>query len=246
MQRENWWAIAALLVLVGTPARGEDLPPPWPPFLPPPSSFSPEVTAAVMRVWDDPTLRRTVRGRTARAPFDMYAAFVDAPEVTAAAARFRRLANYEVQALDDGRHQADDGDGARGFYRVLVREGGRRVILSWGEHSGVFLGTVHGSALTVLALEPRDGGVDQGLTADVRIDNRFAAVLAGVLIELFGALADRKLMEGFEVTAEVAEWAVERTDEFCLWLRSQPLAPERREPILRALPAWRSLPGRAS
>jgi hypothetical protein len=167
----------------------------------------------------------------------VYAAFVDAPEVTVAAARALQIANYEVRPLGPDWYAADDHDGARGEYRVLLREGGRRVILSWGEHSSIFLGTIRGSALTVLDLAPQDAGVDQALTAFIRIDHRVAAALARILVVLFGSVADRKLMEGFEVAAQVAEWGTERPREFCAWLAGQPLPAERREPLLRHFPA---------
>lgn len=217
-------------------------PPPWPAFLEPRESFPSDVIAAVERVWQEPTLSRTVRGRPARAPFALHAAFVDTPEVTAAAARYRGLARYQVESLGEDRYLADDGDGARGRYQVLRREPKRRVILSWGEHTGRFLGTIHGSALSVLDFEPGDDGVEQELTAYVRIENRFAAALARILIALFGFVADRKLTEGFRVTAGVAEWAAEHPDEFCAWLAREPLRPERRERMLAVLPACAGAP----
>lgn len=221
-----------MLVVVLAAAVGGDGPTEaWPPFLPPAESLPAELVAAVERVWREPTLSRTVRGRPARVPFDVYVAFVDSPEVTAAAARFRQLARYEVRALGDDAYEADDGDGARGVYRVLVREATRRVMLSRGEHSGLLLGAIRGSALTVLALEPRDREVAQTVTAYVRIDNRVAAALARLLVAVFGFIADRKLAETFTVSAAVAEWAVERPDEFCPWLDAEPLPTERREAI---------------
>src|SRR5438046_5551114 len=50
---------------------------------------------------------------------------LDTPDATAAAARFKKLARYEVESLDDDRYVADDRDGARGVYRVRSEE--RRV-----------------------------------------------------------------------------------------------------------------------
>ena len=116
-----------------------------------------------------------------------------------------------------------------------MRAPGRRVMLSWGKHRGRILGAIGGSALTVIDLREHDGVVDQELTAYVRIDNAFAAALARHLLPIFGRLADRKLSEGFVVTAKVAEWAVAHPDEFCDWLRREPLRPERREAILQGL-----------
>jgi hypothetical protein len=223
----------ALVAAVGGSA------PPWPPFLPARDTFPPDLAVSVERVWTDPTLSRTVRGRSASVPFDTYLAFVDAPDVTTAAARFLKLGRYQVKALAADWYEADDHDGSRGIYRILLREPHRRVVLSWGEHHGRILGAIGGSALTVIDLRERDGVVDQELAAYVRIDNAFAAALARLLLPIFGHLADRKLSEGFAVTAKVAEWAVAHPGDFCAWLRREPFPSERREPLLQALPACR-------
>src|SRR5207245_8130447 len=223
---------ATTLVAFATDASG--LPGrPWPSVLGSREAFSPEVSAAVERIWINPTLRRTVNGPPARAPLEVYAAFVDTPEVTAAAARFRNLGSYHVQAIDDDRYRGDDGDGARGFSHVLRRERQRRIIFSEGAHTGPFLGTVSGSALTVLDLELHG---DWALTAYVHIDDRVAAALAQVLVASFGFLADQKLVEGLRMTAGVAEWAVEPSGGFCEWLAREPLAAARRYRIVAALP----------
>jgi hypothetical protein len=209
----------------------------WPDLLGSREAFPPEVSAAVDRVWIEPTLSRTVNGRSARVPFDVYVAFVDAPEVTAAAARFRKLGRYEIRALADDRYWASDGDGARGIAQVLRREPRQFVLLSRGEHTGPILGTIRGSALAILDLEPRGDVVNSRLTAYVYIDNRVAAALARMLIASFGSLADRKLGEGLRVTAEVAEWAVDRSGGFCDWLVREPLPPVRRDRILAVPPS---------
>ncbi len=211
-------ALAATAALA-TPAGAATA---WPPFLPPPETFDPGVAAQVERVWEDPTLSRTVEGTPARVPFDVYTRFVDAPDVTAAAARHLGLARYEVRRLDDRSYEADDHQGAQGYYRVLVHEPGRRVILSWGRHAGTVLGTIRGEAITVLRFGRRGAETTQELTAYVRIENRVAALLARGLVRIFGGVADRKLSEGFRVTAHVAEWAVSHPADFCRWLAGIP------------------------
>jgi hypothetical protein len=108
-------------------------------------------------------------------------------------------------------------------------------MFSHGRHTGRLLGTITGMALTEIHFEARDGRVAQRLTAWVLIENRFVAVLARVLVPLFGQAADRKLQEGFRVTARVAEWAASRPAEFCEWLGGQPLAPEARQPVRTAV-----------
>jgi hypothetical protein len=208
----------------------------WPPFLPARVSFSSELAASVERTWTDRTLSRTIRVPSVRAPFDLYSALIDTPDVTAAAARYRNYAKDEVRQVDGNLYEADDHNGSRGFYRVLVRERDRRVIFSWGEHSASILGTITGDALTLLALEPEDGVVDQTVTVHVRIANSFLAALARTMLVPFGGLADRKLSEGLQVATRVAGWAVSEPGEFCGWLRRSGIALERRAPIQNLVP----------
>jgi hypothetical protein len=228
-------AVAYLLVLTpsagGVPAR------PWRSLLGSTEFLAPEVSAAVDRVLTAPTLERHVRARSAHAPLDVYLAFLDAPELTAAAARYLKLASYDVHVLDDDRYEADDGDGARGFSQVIRRDRQRRVIFSQGEHTGPILGTVRGYALTVVELEQRGDFVDTAITAYVYIDDRVAAGLARFLIASLGSLADRKLTQGLRITAEVAEWAVDPSGGFCEWLAREPLAPGRRNRVVSVLPS---------
>lgn len=226
-----WWAVLVVLATARADAAAG-----WPPFLPPRATFAAGVVAAVERVWSDPTLSRTVEAKPADVPFAVYSAFLDTPDVTAAAARHLGLAKYEVRMLDEDWYEADDRDGARGVYRVLIREPMRRVILSWGTHTGAVLGTIGGSALTLLDFEDRGGTTAQRLEAHILIENRIAAALARLLIVVFGHIADRKLEEGFRVSAGVAEWAVKRPSEFCDWLAREPVPPLRRARVLATLP----------
>ena len=151
-------------------------------------------------------------------PLAFYLRFVDTPDVTAAAARHLRLTTYNVRLLGDGWYQADDGGGTRGVYRVLQRDGGRRVILSWGTHRGSIFGTIGGSALTRLEFDDRVGQVTQGLAVHAIIDHRVAAGLTRAIMPLFGWFVDRKLGEAFRTTTAVAAWAHAEPREFCAWL----------------------------
>ncbi len=219
--------VLLLLVAVGVGLTAEARPS-WPPFLAPRDRFSPAVAAAVDRVWLEPTLSRRVEGRPARVPFDLYLAFVDTPEVTAAAGRHLGLAAYEVVPVGNETYLAIDGDESRGTFQVVQRETTRRVMLSSGEHHSALIGTITGSALTVLDLRPTPEAVEQALQAHVRIDQPFAAALARLLVALFGHIADRKLGEGIEVSARVAEWAVAAPHDFCGWLAAAPITPASR------------------
>jgi len=91
-------AAATVLLTLATAASGAPAEP-WPTLLGSREAFPPEVSAAVDRLWIEPTLTRTVNGCPAHVPFDVYIAFLDTPEVTAAAARFRGIGSYEIQAL---------------------------------------------------------------------------------------------------------------------------------------------------
>jgi hypothetical protein len=225
--------IAVAVAAVGTAVAASE-PSPWPAFLPSRASLSVGVVAGVERVWRRPTLTRTVEGTPARVSLATYDAFVDAPDLTAEAARHLDLAKYDVRVMDDDWYEADDGGGAHGVYRVLVRTPTRRVILSWGHHSGAILGTITGSALTLLEFEDRGDEVGQKLTAYVLIDNRIAATLARSLVAVFSPVVDRRLSEGFRVTARVAEWATAKPDEFCSWLRDRQLDRRRSERVSAA------------
>ena len=228
-------ALALVLTLVAWAQATE----PWPSFLPPRVTFPPVIAAGVERVWRRPTITRRVEGEQAQAPFDLYVALIDAPEVTAAAARHLKLARYEARRLGDDWYQAEDGAGARGEYHVLVRERTRRVMFSHGSHRGRILGTITGAALTEIHFEPQGGHVVQGLTAWVLIENRFVAAMARLLVPLFGQVVDRKLQEAFRVTARVAEWAASRPGEFCQWLGQEPLPAEVRRPVGATVPGCR-------
>jgi hypothetical protein len=239
MRRSRGLLIPLVLMVPVLAGAGER----WPPSLPPRSALPPAIGAEVERIWTRPTITRHIQGERAVAPLDVYAALIDAPEVATAAARHLQLARYDVQRLGDDRFQVDDGSGAQGEYQVLARERGRRVMLSRGRHTGRLFGTITGVALTEIQFEARDGHVAQRLTAWVLIENRFVAVLARVFVPLFGQVADRKLQEGFRVTARVAEWAAARPAEFCEWLGAQPFPPQTRQPVRMAVRGCRSPSG---
>jgi hypothetical protein len=94
----------------------------------------------------------------------------------------------------------------------------------------------------VLDVEPQRDTVNPKLVAYVYIDSPIAAAPARTLVPTFGFLVDRKLGEGMRATAEVAEWAVERSGDFCAWLTREPLPRARRERMLAAIPSCGSGP----
>jgi hypothetical protein len=208
----------ALLALAVTSPRSA--PRDWPPFLRASDEYPAHIANAVRRLWLDSTFTRTVSAEPAPVPLAFYLRFVDAPDVTAAAARHLQLTTYDVKVLGGDWYEADDGANTRGVYHVLVRDGARRVVLSWGTHRGSILGTIGGSALTRLELGDDGGRAPQRLVVNAIIDNGFVAGMARPVLLLFGWFVDRKLGEAFRTAASVAAWAHANPGEFCAWLQS--------------------------
>lgn len=104
-------------------------------------------------------------------------------------------------------------------------------MFSRGRHTGRIVGTITGMALIEIRFEGHGPQITQRLTAWALIENRFVAMVARVLIPLFGQVVDRKLRQGFSVITRVAEWATTQPGEFCEWLDRQPLAEDVREPV---------------
>ena len=84
----------------------------WPPFLRAGEDYPAPITSAVKRLWTDATFTRTVNADPAPVPLSFYLRFIDAPDVTAAAARHLGLTTYRVKVLGYDYHEADDGHGA--------------------------------------------------------------------------------------------------------------------------------------
>ena len=211
--------VCALAVLVLAVAALGAVSSDWPPFLRAKDDYPPSTTSAVTRLWTDATFVRTVKADPAPVPLPFYMRFIDAPDVTAAAARHLGLTTYHVRILGDDYYQADDGHGgAHGVYRVLERGDGHRVLLSWGSHRGSILGTVSGSALTRLEFGAEGRHARQGLTVNVIIDERIVATVSRPALLLFGWFVDRKLNEAFRTAAGAAAWAHAKPEEFCAWL----------------------------
>ena len=208
--------LAFLLLAV---ASFGSVPADWPPFLRPGDTYPAPIASTIKRLWTDATFTRTVKADPAPVPVSFYLRFIDAPDVTAAAARHLGLTTYRVRILGDDYYEADDGyGGAHGVYRVLERGEGRRMLLSWGSHRGSILGTVSGSALTQLEFADDGGRARQGLTVNVIVDQGIAATLTRPDLFLFGGFVDRKLNEAFRTAAAAAGWAHAKPEEFCAWL----------------------------
>lgn len=218
MRSTNVFVACAMVLLTLTVTSPGAAPRDWPPFLRASAEYPAPIADAIRRLWTHATFTRTVSEAPAPVPLAFYLRFVDAPDVTAAAARHLGLTTYTVKVLGDDWYAADDGNRTRGVYRVLERDGARRVILSWGTHHGSILGTIGGSALTRLEFADDEGGATQRLTVNAIIDNGLVAGITRPLLVIFGRFADRKLAEAFRTAAAAATWAHENPDDFCAWL----------------------------
>jgi hypothetical protein len=203
----------------------------WPPFLHAREEYPPQIANAVSRLWIDATFTRTVSADPVPVPLSFYLRFIDMPDVAASAARHLRLTTYDVKVRGDDWYEATDGDAAHGVYRVLARDGGRRIVLSWGTHRGSIFGSVGGSALTQLEFGESADHVTQRLAVNVIIDNGIVASISRPFLLLFGWFVDRKLTEAFQTTAAAAAWAHAKPDEFCAWL-DQTVTDDRRAEVL--------------
>jgi hypothetical protein len=231
MKSKNVSVVCAMALLMLTVTSLGSAPRDWPPFLPASEEYPAPMADAIRRLWIDATFTRTVSGDPAPVPLSFYLRFVDAPDITAAAARHLGLTTYDVRVLGDDWYEADDGNRTRGVYRVLVRDGARRVILSWGTHHGSILGTIGGSALTRLEFADDGGHATQRLAVNVIIDHGLAASLTRPILVLFGSFVDRKLGEAFRTAAAAAAWAHANPDDFCAWLGGA-LTDDRRAQLL--------------
>jgi hypothetical protein len=75
----------------------------------------------------------------------------------------------------------------------------------------------------------------------VRVENRFVAAVARVLIPFFSDTMDRRLGHVLRLTARVAEWAADHPEEFCPWLARQDVTPFRRARLLEAASGCRRM-----
>ena len=214
-----------------------------PPFLAGAGELPPDVRAEIVDVWNGYTLTRVVEGQPARAPLEIYRLFVDHPDVTVAASRHLGLAKYRVRVLGPHEFAAEDGEGAKGTYRVLLKDDRRRIILSRGSYEGRIL-SMSGASLTILSFGLRAGAegvpeVVQRVETFVRIENQVAAFFARLLLPFFSGYADRKIAETFNVTAETSEWAARDPAAFCAWLASPDGLAVRLEAFVSVFPLCR-------
>ncbi|MBI2204214.1 MAG: hypothetical protein HYU41_10235 [Candidatus Rokubacteria bacterium] len=224
-----------LLLLAGDPPAE-----PFPPYLGAAETWPPDLRREIRNVWAKQTVTRTVTGKPAEAPLDLYELLIDLPEITSAAGQHLGAGGYRVVRVAD-HFEVADSEGARGTYRVIVKRPGERVLLARVQRRARLLGEVRGATITRLTFaERREDGkvlVTQRVDTVARIDHRIAAMIAKILLPLFPDYADRKITEIFAIASRVAAWSVEDPAAFCRWLADQPDGAQHRATFAPKLPA---------
>jgi hypothetical protein len=235
------WIAIALVAVVCAVAGAETPREGLPPYIREPERLPVSTRAEIAAIWNGRTLSRTAHGEPARVPLDLYRLFLDTPEVTTSAGRYLGVGHYRAVRTGPDVFDVEDGEGARGDYRVVLRTPTERLIVARARRTVRLVGEVRGVTVTLLTLVPDvDAGrprVLQRLDSAVRIEHRVVAVIARVLVPLFPQYADRKIGEVFAIATRVAAWAAERPQEFCAWLATEPDAPRHRATFAAALPA---------
>lgn len=236
--------LTLLLLAADAPAE------PFPPYLGQPDDWPADLRREIGHLWTNRTVTRTVDGKPAAAPLDLYELFIDLPEVTSAAGQHLRAGGYRVVRVAPDHFQVADSEGAQGTYRVIVRRPGERVVVARLQRRARLLGEVRGATLTRLTFreERQDGHpvVTQRVETVARIDHRVAAMIARILLPLFPDYADRKIAEIFTIASRVAAWSLEEPADFCAWLATQPDGAKHRQTFAPKIPACRpATPGRS-
>lgn len=228
-------ALTLLLLAADAPAA------PFPPYLGPAEHWPADLRREITNIWAKRTVVRTVTGKPAVAPLDLYELFIDLPETTSAAGQHLGAGGYRVVRLAPDHFEVADSEGAQGTYRVIVKRPGERVMLARVRRRARLLGEVRGATITRLTFaERRDDGkpvVTQRVETVARIDHRVAAIIARILLPLFPDYADRKIGEIFTIASRVASWSLEDPGAFCRWLGDQPDGAKHREGFAPKIPA---------
>lgn len=203
----------------------------WPSFLPAPAQV-PDADL-VREVWGHVTFERTVEAPPLNAAMSVYESIIDAPDILAAAANRLGLTDETADPAPDGGFVLRSPDGSVAWYRVLLHEEQRRVIVSRGTLmvSGL---PVRATVLGELKISRSDEVIRQSLTVFVRITNPLLSWITHLVVSILPAVADEELSRGFWLTRGVVTWAASDPGGFCAWLSSKPATP-RGKSVQRAL-----------
>jgi hypothetical protein len=175
----------------------------------------------VKDVWENVTFEREVAAPLLNAPMPVYESIIDSPDILAAAANHLGLTDESAELALDGGFELRSPDGSAAWYRVLLHEPQRRVILSRGTLvvSGL---RVKAAVLGELKISSPNELIRQNLRVFVRIENPFISWFAHFVFTFLPTIADQELARGFWLTQGVTTWAASDPHGFCLWLSSRP------------------------
>lgn len=183
--------------------------------------------------------------RSRREVFDFLFAH---PDFAANVARVLREGRYWVRETAAG-YEADDGRGARGFFKPAIVDGDRRVFYLEGRYHRPLLPTLSGRLVLVLETVHRTnpGGASYAearVTGFLRFDNAVLEGLARIALNLSKSLMDRRIRRFFRHVERVSERAYADPEGMAEELARQPDLPAERVAQFRQvllahrLPSW--------
>ena len=133
----------------------------------------------------------------------LYQYLLGEPPFAAALIRRLNLGSYHSQAWGDRRFWGDDGEGTKGFVRLVYEDAESRIYLLDGSHDSRLLPQITGKAVVFLRMAVvRDHlgneDVDSTIVAYTRLDNRFLSGLVSFLHPLIRSMVTSKLQKGVE------------------------------------------------
>jgi hypothetical protein len=136
-----------------------------------------------------------VRFRSEPAVFEF---LLDHPDFAAAVIRELRIAHYRITPRSDGKYDAEDLQGVRGYFQPFSTARGERVYVGVGKYRSRFLPSFSGHAVVRLKYRPRldSSGrpyIENHADVYVRLDNRFVALFARLLMPFLHRVVDQKV-----------------------------------------------------
>jgi len=146
--------------------------------------------ALVCGVTDHYTLRREYPAEEIKARVEMFEYLLDHMEACSALAQQAGLIKYRATRGADGRVEADDHAGAKGYLLNVYSGAGKRIIYVEGVEHGLF--DVRGRGVAVVEYHAKtDDMIEYTRTAFVKVDNVVLAALAQLFSVFLRGTVDR-------------------------------------------------------
>jgi hypothetical protein len=183
--------------------------------------------------------------RSRKEAFDF---LMEHPDFAANVARVLREGKYRVWQTAAG-YEADDGRGARGFFKPVFADGDWRIFYLEGRYDQPFLPTLAGQLVLVMETAHRanSGGTSYAETrvaCFLRLDNAILKLLAQVAAPLSRSLMDRRIRRFFRHVERVSQRAYDDPEGLAEELARHPdlpgerVAQFRQALLVNQLPRW--------